>query len=196
MQILVLLADGFEEIEFVVPVDLWRRAGFKVTVASVSGADVVDGLHGLKILSDVALSKLEPTDFDAVFLPGGGIGVQNLKASAAVENTICCLNDDNKWVLAICAAPTVLSKARILVDRKATCYPSKARILVDRKATCYPGCEAELVCREFTDERVVVDGNIITSRGPGTAEEFALKCIAVMGSTELSEQVQKQIVAR
>ena len=107
--------------------------------------------------------------------------MQNLKASAAVENTICCLNDDNKWVLAICAAPTVLSKARILVDRK---------------ATCYPGCEAELVCREFTDERVVVDGNIITSRGPGTAEEFALKCIAVMGSTELSEQVQKQIVAR
>ena len=164
MQILVLLADGFEETEFVVPVDLWRRAGFKVTVASVSGADIVDGLHGLKIQSDVALSKLEPTDFDAVFLPGGGVGVQNLKASAAVETAICSLNDDNKWVLAICAAPTVLSKAR--------------------------------VCREFTEDRVVVDGNIITSRGPGTAEEFALKCIAEIDSVELSEQIQHQIVAR
>ena len=181
MQILVLLADGFEETEFVVAVDLWRRAGFKVTVASVSGAEVVGGAHGLKILSDVALSKLEPTDFDAAFLPGGGVGVQNLKASAAVETTICSLNDDNKWVLAICAAPTVLSKARILVDRK---------------ATCYPGCEKELVCREFTEERVVVDGNIITSRGPGSAEELALKCIAEIGSVELSEQIQRQIVAR
>ena len=178
MQILVLLADGFEETEFVVPVDLWRRAGFKVTIASVSGADLVNGLHGLKIQSDVALNKLEPTDFDAVFLPGGGVGVQNLKASAAVENAICSLNDDNKWILAICAAPTVLSKA------------------VDRKATCYPGCETDLVCSEFSTDRVVVDGNIITSRGPGTAEEFALKCIAEMGSTELSEQIQRQIVAR
>ena len=181
MQILVLLADGFEETEFVVPVDLWRRAGFKVTVASVSGAEVVDGLHGIKVQANVALSKLEPTDFDAVFLPGGGVGVQNLKASAAVENTVCSLNDDNKWVLAICAAPTILSKARILVDRK---------------ATCYPGCEAELVCREFSEERVVVDGNIITSRGPGSAEEFALKCIAAMGSEDLSEQIKRQIVAR
>ena len=181
MQILVLLADGFEETEFVVPVDLWRRAGFKVTVASVSGAEVVDGLHGIKVQADVALSKLEPTDFDAVFLPGGGVGVQNLKASAAVENTVCSLNDDNKWVLAICAAPTILSKARILVDRK---------------ATCYSGCEGELVCREFSEERVVVDGNIITSRGPGSAEEFALKCIAAMGSEDLSEQIKRQIVAR
>ena len=181
MQILVLLADGFEEIEFVVPVDLWRRAGFKVTVASVSGVDVVEGLRGLKIQADVALSKLEPTDFDAVFLPGGGVGVQNLKASAAVETTVCSLNDDNKWVLAICAAPTVLSKARILVDRK---------------ATCYPGCEKDLACREFSEERVVIDGNIITSRGPGTAEEFALKCIEAIGGVELSRKVQSQIVAR
>jgi 4-methyl-5(b-hydroxyethyl)-thiazole monophosphate biosynthesis len=181
MQILVLLADGFEETEFVVPVDLWRRAGFKVTVASVSGENLVDGLHGLKIQADVALSKLDPTDFDAVFLPGGGVGVRNLKASTAVENAICSLNGDNKWILAICAAPTVLSKAHILVDRK---------------VTCYPGCEVDLVCREFSEDRVVVDGNIITSRGPGTAEEFALKCIATMGGAELAQNIQKQIVAR
>lgn len=181
MQILVLLADGFEETEFVVPVDLWRRAGFKVTIASVSGEDIVEGLHGLKVQADVALNKLEPTDFDGVFLPGGGVGVQNLKASAAVENTVCCLNDDNKWVLAICAAPTVLSKAHVLVDRK---------------ATCYPGCEVELVCREFSEDRVVVDGNVITSRGPGTAEEFALKCIATIGGVELANKIKNQIVAR
>jgi 4-methyl-5(b-hydroxyethyl)-thiazole monophosphate biosynthesis len=73
---------------------------------------------------------------------------------------------------------------------------SKAGILVDRKVTCYPGCEAELVCREFSEERVVVDGNIITSRGPGTAEEFALKCIALLGGAELAQKVQNQIVAR
>ena len=86
MQILVLLADGFEETEFVVPVDLWRRAGFKVTVASVSGENLVDGLHGLKIQADVALSKLDPTDFDAVFLPGGGVGVrQNIRYSLSIR---------------------------------------------------------------------------------------------------------------
>lgn len=181
MQILVLLADGFEETEVVVPVDLWRRAGFNVTVASVSGESLVKGGHGINIASDVALGKLDPTDFDAVFLPGGVVGVQNLKASAAVENVICSLNDDNKWVLAICAAPLVLSKARILVDRK---------------ATCYPGCEKELVCREFSEERVVVDGNIVTSRGAGTAEEFALKCIAVIGGVEISEKIKNQIIAR
>ena len=181
MQILVLLADGFEETEFVVPVDLWRRAGFKVTIASVSGADLVNGLHGLKIQSDVALNKLEPTDFDAVFFHEGGEFRITEGLLAGAVAAICSLNDDNKWILAICAAPTVLSKARILVDRK---------------ATCYPGCETDLVCREFSTDRVVVDGHIVTSRGPGTAEEFALKCIAEIGSPELSEQIQRQIVAR
>ena len=181
MQILFLMADGFEETEFVIPFDYFQRAGFSVTLASVSGESFVTGKLGLKIAADLALKSADIAKFDAVFLPGGGAGVQRLKASSDVERVVCDFNDQNKWILAICAAPTILSKAGILVDRK---------------VTCYPGCEAELVCREFSEERVVVDGNIITSRGPGTAEEFALKCIAVLGGAELAQKVQNQRVAR
>lgn len=181
MQILFLMADGFEETEFVTPFDYLQRAGFQVALASVSGKAEVVGAHGLKIAANFALNGADTAAFDGILLPGGGPGVQNLKASAEVEKVVCDFNDQNKWIFAICAAPLVLSKAGILVDRK---------------ATCFPGCEAELVCNEFSEDRVVVDGNIVTSRGAGTAEEFAFECIAQLGGRELSEKIRKQVVAR
>ena len=181
MQILFLMADGFEETEFVTPFDYFQRAGFSVALASVSGNLEVTGAHGLKIKANVALAGLDLKAFDAVCLPGGGPGVQNLKASAAVGDAVCYFNDEDKWIFAICAAPLVLSKAGILVDRT---------------ATCFPGCEVELVCNKFVEDRVVVDGNIVTSRGAGTAEEFAFECIAQMGGRELAEKIRKQVVAR
>ena len=171
MQILFLMADGFEETEFVTPFDYLQRAGFEVALASVSGKAEVVGLRGLRIQTDFALSAL----------PGGGIGVKNLKASAEVEKVIHEFNDKGKWIFAICAAPLVLSKAGILVDRT---------------ATCFPGCEVELVCNKFVEDRVVVDGNIVTSRGAGTAEEFAFECIAQLGGRDLAEKIRKQVVAR
>jgi len=175
------MADGFEETEFVTPFDYFQRAGFEVALASVSGETQVSGAHGLKIESDFALSGAETAKFDAVLLPGGGLGVQNLKASADVEDTINTFADAGKWIFAICAAPLVLSKAGILADRT---------------ATCFPGCEVELVCDKFVEDRVVVDGNIVTSRGAGTAEEFAFECIAQLGGRELSEKIRSQVVAR
>lgn len=181
MQILFLMADGFEETEFVTPFDYFQRAGFEVALASVSGTPDVEGLHGLKIKADVALAGLDLAPFDAVCLPGGGVGVRNLKASADVEKTVCAFADAGKWLFAICAAPLVLSKAGLLVDRT---------------ATCFPGCEVELVCKEFVEDRVVVDGNIVTSRGAGTAEEFAFECIAQLGGRDLSEKIRQQVVAR
>ena len=150
MQILFLMADGFEETEFVTPFDYLQRAGFEVALASVSGDSFVTGAHGLKIAADFALSGADTAKFDAVLLPGGGPGVQRLKASADVERVVCDFNDQNKWIFAICAAPLVLSKAGLLVDRT---------------ATCFPGCVDELVCNKFVEDRVVVDGNIVTSRG-------------------------------
>lgn len=181
MQILFLMADGFEETEFVTPFDYFQRAGFLVTLASVSGNLAVAGAHGLKIQADVPLAGLDASKFDAVCLPGGGPGVKNLKASAEVENVVCKFNDENKKIFAICAAPLVLSKAGILADRK---------------VTCFPGCEVELVCNEFSEDRVVVDDNIVTSRGAGTAEEFAFECIAQMGGRALAEKIRCQVVAR
>jgi len=181
MQILFLMADGFEETEFVIPFDYFQRAGFSVTLASVSGESFVTGKLGLKIAADLALKSTDIAKFDAVLLPGGGPGVQRLKASSDVERVVCDFNDQNKWILAICAAPLVLSKAGLLVDRT---------------ATCFPGCEVELVCNQFVEDRVVVDGNIVTSRGAGTAEEFAFECIAQLGGRDLSEKIRQQVVAR
>ncbi len=181
MQILFLMADGFEETEFVTPFDYLQRAGIDVALASVSGKAEVIGSHGLKIQTDFALSGADTAAFDGILLPGGGIGVKNLKASAEVEKVICDFNDQDKWIFAICAAPLVLSKAGILVDRT---------------VTCFPGCEGELVCNKFVEDRVVVDGNIVTSRGAGTAEEFAFECIAQLGGRELAEKIRKQVVAR
>ena len=123
MQILFLMADGFEETEFVTPFDYLQRAGFEVALASVSGDSFVTGAHGLKIAVDFALSGADTAKFDAVLLPGGGPGVQRLKASDDVERVVCDFNDKNKWIFAICAAPLVLSKAGLLVDRTATCFP-------------------------------------------------------------------------
>ena len=181
MQILFLMADGFEETEFVTPFDYLQRAGIDVALASVSGKAEVVGLRSLRIQTDFALSGADTAAFDGVLLPGGGIGVKNLKASAEVEKVIHEFNDKGKWIFAICAAPLVLSKAGILADKT---------------ATCFPGCESELVCKKFVEDRVVVDGNIVTSRGAGSAEEFAFECIAQLGGRELTEKIRKQIVAR
>ena len=191
MQILFLMADGFEETEFVTPFDYLQRAGFQVALASVSGDSSVTGAHGLKIAADFALSGVDTAKFDAVLLPGGGPGVQRLKASADVERVVCDFNDRNKWIFAICAAPLVLCKAGLLLDRTATCFPGCVEELV-----CNKFVEDELVCNKFVEDRVVVDGNIVTSRGAGTAEEFAFECIAQLGGRDLSEKIRKQVVAR
>ena len=181
MKVLALLADGFEETEFVVPFDLWQRGGCEVVTASIKQTPDVSGAHGLPVQANATLGPINLADFDGIFLPGGGPGVKNLAASSAVEKAICAMNDADKWIFAICAAPLVLSKAGLLVDRR---------------CTCFPGCKGDLVCREFTEERVVVDGNIVTSRGAGTAEEFALATLACMTDAETSDKIRKQIVAR
>ncbi len=190
MNVLFLMANGFEETEFVTPFDYWQRAGFSVTLASISDSLDVAGAHNLKIKADVLLSELiagskladsHLTKFNAVCLPGGGPGVKNLKASAAVADVLKQFDAAGKWIFAICAAPLVLSQAGLLKNR--TC-------------TCFPGCEVELDCKQFLTDRVVVDGNVITSRGAGTAEEFAFECLAQAANRELSDKIRHQVVAR
>jgi len=181
VQILFLMADGFEETEFVTPFDYLQRAGFQVAMASISDSYQLTGAHGLPITVDVLLKDVNLDDFDGICLPGGGLGVKNLAASADVEKVVCEFDQKGKYIFAICAAPLVLSKAGILVNRT---------------VTCFPGCEGDLNCKQFLEDRVVVDGKLVTSRGAGTAEEFAFECIAQMGGRELSEKIRKQVVAR
>ena len=179
MQILFLMADGFEETEFVTPFDYWQRGGLNVTLASISDSLSVTGKLGLRIQADILLKDADLAQFDAVMLPGGGLGVKNLAASAAVEATIKQFDAQGKWLFAICAAPL-----------------SKAGILKDRKCTCFPGCEGDLVCKQYLTDRVVVDGKVITSRGAGSAEEFAFECLAQVAGREICEKIREQVVAR
>lgn len=185
MNVLFLMADGFEETEFVTPFDYWQRGGLNVTLASISDSLDVVGAHGLAIKANILLSDLTEEGnlnlFDAVCLPGGGPGVKNLKASAAVAEVLKNFDEAGKWIFAICAAPLVLSQAGLLKHRK---------------CTCFPGCEVELDCKQFLTDRVVVDGNVITSRGAGTAEEFAFECLAHAADRETSEKIRNQVVAR
>ncbi len=185
MNVLFLMADGFEETEFVTPFDYWQRGGLNVTLASISDRMEVVGAHNLPIKANVLLDDLiecnKLPEFDAVCLPGGGPGVKNLKASTAVADILKQFDAAGKWIFAICAAPTVLSQAGLLKNR--TC-------------TCFPGCEVELDCKQFLTDRVVVDGNVITSRGAGTAEEFAFECLAQVTDRATSDKIRKQVVAR
>ncbi len=185
MNVLFLMADGFEETEFVTPFDYWQRGGLNVALASISDSLDVTGAHGLSIKADLLLSDITANgslgQFDAVCLPGGGPGVKNLKASTAVADVLHKFDVAGKWIFAICAAPLVLSQAGLLKNR--TC-------------TCFPGCEVELDCKQFLTDRVVVDGNVITSRGAGTAEEFAFECLAQATTRENSKKIRNQVVAR
>lgn len=185
MNILFLMANGFEETEFVTPFDYWQRGGLNVALASISDSLDVIGAHGLSIKANILLGDLiaegDLNQFDAVCLPGGGPGVKNLKASEEVAQVLKEFEATGKWIFAICAAPLVLSQAGILKNRK---------------CTCFPGCETELDCKQFLADRVVVDGKVITSRGAGTAEEFAFECLAHATSRETSEKIRQQVVAR
>ena len=181
MKVLALLADGFEETEFVVPFDLWQRGGCEVVTTSIKSSTDVTGAHGLQVNADTILDMVDFDDFDGIFLPGGGPGVKNLAASASVKQAIQQFDAQGKWLFAICAAPLVLSKAGLLKDRK---------------CTCFPGCESDLVCKQYLTDRVVVDGKVITSCGAGSSEEFAFECLAQVAGREICEKIRKQVVAR
>ena len=176
--VLTLLAEGFEEVEAISPVDVLRRAGADVTLAAVAEGIHVTGRCGLVIHADTALSAVEGRQFDCVFLPGGP-GVKHLRADMRVRSLVSQHAAAGKWVAAICAAPTVLLDAGLLKNRRYTAHFSVA---------------AELPAILET-ERVVVDGNILTSRGAGTALEFGLLLVEKLFSADKAREVGRSICA-
>ena len=172
-KVLIFLAEGFEEVEAITPVDYLRRSGIAVTIASIGKVTLVKGSHGLPVTADVSLENLlqegslNPTAWDGVVVPGGLPGTDNIAASKETGVFLKEMAASGKTVCAICAAP-----ARVLAP---------LGLLAGKKFTCYPGEEAKALSADSTAEwkqdRVVVDGNIITSRGPGTAGEFA--CVII-----------------
>lgn len=176
--LLTLLAEGFEEIEAVVPIDLLRRAGVDVTTAALGSALPVTGRSGLTVQADTTLAAVADRTFDALFLPGGP-GVKHLRADPRVRPLVRQQAAAGRWVAAICAAPTVLLDAGLLAGRRHTAHFSVA---------------AELP-QLLPHERVVVDGNLVTSRGAGTAQDFALELIARLVSPEKAAEVAQSICA-
>ena len=180
-KVLVILADGFEEIEAITPVDVLRRAGLEVTLAGLSGR-VITGAHGIKFQADMTLDEYKDSP-DAIVLPGGMPGAKNLGESKKVTEIVKRMNSQKKIVGAICAAPALAL--------------APAGVLDGKKATCYPGFEQNFPASvSFSNERVVVDGNIITSRGPGSALEFALELVEQLAGKEKAKALTEGLLAK
>lgn len=176
--IYVLLAEGFEELEAMAPVDLLRRAGAEVQTVSVTGEKIVTGARGIPAVADLLLDDLNFEAMEMLVLPGGYPGYVNFEKNEAVLALIRKTDAAKKTIAAICGAPSV---------------PGKMGLLKGQKATCYPGMEDTLGCEALTD-KVVESGHFITSRGAGTAIDFALVLVAKVVSPEKAEEIAKGIV--
>ena len=161
-KILVPLAEGFEEIEAITIIDLLRRANLEVITASLTDNLEVKGGHNIIIKADTILDKVIDEDFDAISLAGGMGGMNNLKNDKRIIEKIQKMYKDKKLVSAVCASPIVLGEAKVLKG----------------KYTCYPSCEKSINMREYIEkDLVVVDENVITSKGPATSILFALEIV-------------------
>lgn len=180
-KVLVVLAEGFEEIEAITPIDVLRRAGVEVVTAGV-GSRLVTGAHGIPVQADMVIEDVEFLA-DAVVLPGGLPGADNLAKSKALNAYLERMDAEGRHIGAICAAPAVaLAPTGILDGRRATCYPG----FEDR----FP--ETTL----FSSERIVLDRNITTSRGPGTAMAFSLSMAQTLVGEGVAQEIQAQMLAR
>lgn len=172
--IYLFLAEGFEEIEALTPIDILRRAGLEIKTVAVGTSKTVKGSHGIEVVADVLESELGNDVPEVIILPGGMPGTTNLEESETVINTLMSAIINESLVCAICAAPSILGIMGYLKNKK---------------ATCYPGFEQYLDGANFTDERVVRDGNIITAKGMGCAHEFALCIVETLCGKEKADEV-------
>ncbi|MEA1911065.1 MAG: DJ-1 family glyoxalase III [Spirochaetota bacterium] len=174
-KIVIILADGFEEVEAVTPVDILKRGGVDVVTAGV-GDRKISGSHGIKIECDTTVRQIDADDFDGVVIPGGMPGATNISESEEAGKFIKSIYQNKKLVAAICASPSVVL--------------SPLKVLDGKKSTGYPGFEGRF--NSFTEirtESVVIDGNVITSKGPGTAAEFSFAVLEYLEDKEKSDTV-------
>ena len=178
-KVYVFFADGFEEIEGITVVDILRRADQEVSMVSIGKELDVRGSKGIKITADVLIEEIDFAQADMLVLPGGMPGTKHLGENQLLCEELVKFAAAGKKIGAICAAPTVLGKLGLLEGKR---------------AACYPGAEEQLKGAAVVKERVVVDGNIITSRGAGTAIPFALELTASLEGEVKALQIKKNIV--
>jgi 4-methyl-5(b-hydroxyethyl)-thiazole monophosphate biosynthesis len=176
----VFLAEGFEEIEAITPIDVLRRGGVEVRLCSITDSLTVCGAHGIPILCDTTISELEGTE-EVMLLPGGMPGTLHLKQCSRLRFRLLEHAKQGGYLAAICAAPTVLGELGLLKGRR---------------ATCYPGMESGLMAGECSEENVVIDGKIVTSRGAGTAFDFSLALLTLLKGKEAADSLARGMCYR
>lgn len=169
--ICILLADGFEESEAIVPADLLKRLGVNIVFTSITDNKEIIGTHGFKIISDTTIDNISTNDFDALMLPGGLPGTTNLRDSKEVISLVQQSAQDEKIISAICAAPIVLKDAGVVDNKRITGYPSCEQFSLKHKFS-------------FTDNDVEVDGKIITAKAMGKAHLFAFAIAKALGFSD------------
>ena len=177
----ILLGTGFEETEAIAPLDLLRRAGIPVMTVGLNGK-IVYGGHGIGVEADISLGEMDLTAMDMIVLPGGLGGVASIRASQKALDAIRFAWDNDKYVAAICAGPTVLADLGLVSGKK---------------ATCYPGCESGMADAMIVENAASIrDGKLITGTSAGCAVSFGLALIEALKGKEVSEAVAQQIVIR
>lgn len=179
-QVLVPVGHGTEEMEAVIIVDVLRRAGASVSVASVEATKEVVCSRGVRIVADALIEDVKGQSWDLIACPGGMPGAEKLRDSSTLESIVRSQRDQNKLYAAICATPVVFFQAKGLMEGK--------------KGTAHPAFSDKLMDKSSAEERVVVDGNLTTSRGPGTAFEFALSLVSQLYGPEKASEVAKPMV--
>ena len=174
----VFLADGFEEIEALAPVDFLRRAGIEVETVAIKGKTAV-GAHNIEVTTDINIDEVSLNEtVEAVILPGGMPGSQNLYENSRVHEALDFAKDNNKLICAICAAPFILGRKGLLNGKE---------------ATCFPGFEEELLGAVHTGNPVEQDGKIITARGAGVALDFALALVAELKGEAAAKELRESL---
>ena len=179
MRIFVFLAEGFEEIEAIVPIDIFRRAEIETVTVSISNEKVVRGAHNISVLADKLFDETYFSGMDLLFLPGGMPGTSNLDAHKGLKKLIQNQFDNNKNIAAICAAPSILGKMNLLNEKE---------------AICYPGFEDKLYGAKLSNDKVVKSGNITTAKGAGVALQFALKLVEALKGREAADKIAEAIM--
>ncbi|MBQ8301348.1 MAG: DJ-1/PfpI family protein [Clostridia bacterium] len=170
----VMLADGFEEVEAIEPIDILKRGGVEVTTVGVKGKTVT-GAHGIIVTADIEISEVNPENMELLMLPGGA-GHEILDASNEVHGLINYAVVNGLYISAICASPSILGKKMMLEGKK---------------ATCFPGFEKYLYGAEVVSDKAVIDGKIITGKGAGAASEFGFAMLEILKDKETADKIKE-----
>jgi len=179
-KVLVAIADGAEELEAIAIIDTLRRAGADLTIASVGKIQITTA-RNVKITADCLISDCINNTYDIIVLPGGTKGAENLRDCKELIEMLKKQKDSPRFYAAICASPAVVFEYHGL--------------LAGKKATCFPALADELSDKQAISQKVVVDGNCITSQGPGTALEFSLKLVELLFGSEKKQELAKAMLA-